>query len=385
MELSNAAKVFPQSGIRRMFEKASLYDDSINMSLGEPGFITPPQIIRVGADNLLQGKTKYTPNAGIQPLRQAVAEKLREENGIACDPDKNIIITAGATQALMLCMVTLVDAGDEVILPDPGWPDYLGQVLMANAVPVAARLTEARGFKMTADVIEPLITPRTKLLMLNSPSNPTGAMLTADELRDIADLVKRRNIFVISDEPYEKLVYDDNVHVSLGSFPGLEEYLITVNSFSKTYAMTGWRVGYVCANAEITANLVKLHENMIASINEAFQWAAIEALRSGREDVERMRQSYAKNRELVVAGLNRIRGVSCLNPQGAFYVFPNVSGLGANSVEVADMILAKTHVVTSPGSAFGPGGEGHLRISYANSYDALAAALGRLEKAFGVK
>lgn len=385
MEQSKAAITFPQSGIRRMFEKASLYDDAINMSLGEPGFITPHQIIKVGADNLLEGKTKYTPNAGIFPLRSALAEKLVNENNIRCDPAENVMVTAGATQALMLIMLTLVNPGEEVVIPNPGWPDYLGQVMMANATPVFAELREEKGFKMTAEVIEPLITSKTKLIMVNSPSNPTGAMLSAGELEDIADLVRRRKVFVISDEPYEKLIYDDNIHTSLASFPGLEEYAITVNSFSKTYAMTGWRVGYVCANRDITANLIKLHENMIASINEAFQWAAIEALQSGSGDVKRMRQTYDKNRRTVVERLNRIRGVSCLMPQGAFYAFPNVKGLGGSSVEVAEMILAKTHVVTSPGSAFGSAGEGYLRISYANSHDALVAALDRLENELGAK
>lgn len=385
MLLSTSARTFPASGVRLMFEKAKRFDDAINLCIGEPGFITPEHIIRAGCDNLLKGKTKYTPNAGIPALREALAEKLLTENGISCNPDKNIIVTAGATQALMLCILTLVDPGDEIIFSDPAWPDYLGQVLMASAKPVRAAVGEDNGFKMTADRIEPLITPRTKLILLNSPNNPTGAMLTADELEAIADMVRRRKVFIISDEPYEHLVYDGNRHFSLGALPGLDDYLVTINSFSKTYAMTGWRVGYACANAEITANMVKLHENMIASINEAFQLAAIEALKAGAGDVERMRASYERNRSLVVERLNAIRGISCRAPQGAFYAFPNVKGLGADSYAVADMILEKTHVVTTPGAAFGPGGEGYLRISYANDYESLEVALERLEKAFGRK
>ncbi len=384
MNYSNAARVFPRSGVRKMYEMASCYEDSINLCIGEPGFITPKHIIKVGADNLLAGKTKYTPNAGILPLREAVAEKLRTENHIPCNPDQ-IIITAGGTQALMLALITLVDHGDEVIIPNPEWPDYLGQVLMAGATPVSAVLTEENRFKMTAEVIEPLITPKTKLIMLNTPANPTGAMLSADETEAIAELIKRRKVFVIFDEAYERLTYDGNRHVSLGSFPGLQDYLVTINTFSKTYAMTGWRVGYACANEEITARMVKLHENMVASVNEAFQLAAIRALESAASDVEMMRQTYDKNRKLIVEGLNKLKGFSCLNPQGAFYAFPNVKEFGGSSTEIAGMIFEKTHVATAPGSAFGSAGEGYLRLSFANDYESLEIALNRLEKAFGCK
>lgn len=385
MRLSHAARVFPASGIRRMFEKAVMYDDAINLCIGEPGFITPKHVIDVGMEYLEKGKTKYTPNAGIPPLREAVAEKLNRENGIPCEGRKNIIITQGATQALMLALITLADYGDEIIIPDPAWPDYLGQVYMANAVPVMAKLTEENGFRMTAEVIEPLITPKTKVIMINSPSNPTGAMLDEEDLKRIAEMVKRHKVFIISDEPYERLVYDDNKHVSLGSFPGLEDYLVTINSLSKAYAMTGWRVGYACANEEIITNMIKLHENMVAGVNEAFQMAAIHALKHADADVERMRQSYVKNRALVVDGLNRIKGFSCQEPQGAFYAFPNVKEIGGKSFDVADMILDKTHVVTSPGSAFGEAGEGYLRISYANDFESLEIALDRLAKTFGTK
>lgn len=385
MELSNAATHLQPSAIRKMFERAREFDDSVNLSLGEPGFITPDNIIRVGADYLLRGRTKYTPNAGIFPLREAIAAKLEKENGIRCNPATELIVTAGATQALLLCVLTLVSPGDEVIIPDPSWPDYYGQVVMASGVPVGARVTAENGFKTTAEIIEKCITDKTKLIMINSPSNPTGAMLTRSEMADIADLVRRRKIFIISDEPYEKIVYDGNEHVSLASFPGIEEYVITMNSFSKAYAMTGWRVGYACSNERVIANMTKLHENMIGSVNEAFQWAAIEALEHGHEDVERMRQAYDRNRRLIVGGLNAINGFECPNPQGAFYIFPRVSGLGADSTAVADMILDKTHVVVSPGSAFGPGGQGHLRMSYANDYESIQEALRRLEKAFGLK
>lgn len=385
LDLSFASQATIPSGVRKMFEKASRYDDVINMSIGEPGFVTPEHIIRVGADQLMAGKTKYVSNAGIPQLRSALSKKLWLENGIRNDPDKNLIVTAGATQALMLTMIALVNPGDEVIIPGPSWPDYLGQVQMVNAKPVWAVTKEANDFKMTADVIERLITPKTKLIMLNSPSNPTGAVLTRNEIEQIALLVKKHNLYLISDEPYEHLLYDDARHFSIASLDGLEEHVVSIYSFSKTYAMTGWRIGYACSSERIVSNLVKLHENMVACISEAFQMAAIEALNTGLKDADRMRDTYDQNRRLIVEGLNSIKGFSCSMPKGAFYAFPNVSDFGLSSVEVANKILEETGIITAPGSAFGEGGEGYLRISFASSKRSIEAALERLATKYGAK
>ncbi len=383
--LSSAAQNALPSGIRRMFELAKNYDDSINLTLGEPGFDTPRHIIDAAVKGLFDGKTKYTPNAGIKELRDAISWKLQKENGIKCDPDKNLIVCAGATQALMLAMVTLVNPGDEVIIQGPNWPDYRGQIDMVGAKTVYARVSEKNGFKMTADIIEPLITDKTKLIIINSPSNPTGGVLDFEDLVEIAELVKKHKIFIISDEPYEKLVYDGFQQKSLASIEGMEDYVLTINSLSKTFAMTGFRVGYICANEKITENLIKLHENMIASVPEPMQLAAVEAIYNGEEDVKRMLEGYDKNRKLIVEGLNKICGFSCPVPRGAFYVFPNITAFNMSSVETAEHILHKTHVVTSPGSAFGDGGEGYLRICYASAYEKIEEALCRMEKAFGVK
>jgi len=383
--LSKASKNAIPSGIRKMFEKADHYEDTINMSLGEPGFITPQNIIESAVSHLRAGKTKYASNAGIKSFRNALSKKLLNENDIETDPDKIIIVTAGATQALMLTMTTLVDPGDEVILPDPAWPDYLGQIQMVNGVPVHAKLNEENEFKMTADVIEPLISEDTKLIILNSPSNPTGSVLNEKELKDIADLVKKYDIFIISDEPYEKIIYDENEHFSIGSLEEIKHQVTTINSFSKSYAMTGWRVGYAVANETIISNMIKLHENMIASINEAFQEAAITALEEADEEVESMRQYYENNRKIIVEGLNNTKGFSCLSPPGAFYAFPNIKDFNMSSEEVADLILDKTGVITAPGNAFGYGGEGYLRISYANDIDSVKEAISRLQEAFGTK
>ncbi|MBE5875115.1 MAG: aminotransferase class I/II-fold pyridoxal phosphate-dependent enzyme, partial [Lachnospiraceae bacterium] len=298
--LSTAAQNALPSGVRRMFELAQKYDDSINLTLGEPGFTAPEHIIEASIKALKEKKTKYTPNAGIKPLRDAIAYKLYKENGIKCDPDKNLIVTAGATQALMLAMVTLVNPGDEVIIQGPNWPDYRGQIDMVNGKTVYAKVDEKNDFKMTAEIIEPLITEKTKLIIINSPSNPTGGVLDYEDLLAIAELIKKYKIFVISDEPYEKLVYDGFEQKSLASIPGLEEYVLTINSFSKTFAMTGFRVGYICANENIITNLVKLHENMIASVPEPMQMAAVEAVYNGEEDVKRMVEYYDRNRHLIV-------------------------------------------------------------------------------------
>lgn len=385
MILSTAAQNAMPSGVRRMFEQAKKYDDAINLTLGEPGFATPNYIVEAAVKSLRAGATKYTPNAGIKPLRDAIAHKLWTENGIRCDPDKHLIVTGGATQALMLAMVTLVNPGDEVILQGPNWPDYMGQIAMVGATPVYAKVDESNDFKMTADVIEPLITEKTKLIIINSPSNPTGGVLEEADLRGIAELVKKYKVFCISDEPYEHLVYDGFRQKSLAAFPGLEDYVLTVNSFSKTFAMTGFRVGYICANETITRELIKLHENMIASIPEPMQMAAIEAVYHGQEDVRKMVEYYDRNRRLVVDGLNSIRGFTCHCPKGAFYVFPNITGFSMSSDDAADYILEKTHVVTAPGSAFGPLGEGYIRICYASRYEDIAEALERMKCAFGTK
>ena len=384
--LSLAAKNAMQSGVRRMFELAKKYDDSINLTLGEPGFVTPEHIINAGIEGLKQGRTKYTPIAGIIDLRRAIAYKLEKENGIVCDPEKNLIVTAGATQGLMLAIATLVDKDDEVIIQGPNWPDYKGQIDTVGAKTVYAKVSEENGFKMTAEIIKPLITEKTKLIIINSPSNPTGGVLDEDDLREIAELVKKYKIFIISDEPYEKLVYDGFVQKSLAAIDeGLEEYVITINSLSKSYAMTGFRVGYICANERIMKEMIKLQEFFIASVPEPMQMAAIEALYHAEEDVAEMVKYYDRNRHLIVDGLNEINGFSCLYPKGAFYVFPNITGFGMNSVETAEYILEKTHVVTAPGSAFGPDGEGYIRICYASKYEQIAEALERMKKAFGTK
>jgi len=383
--VSDRAKYTSANGIRGMFEKAKHYENTIDMSLGEPGFNTPKHVTEVAISNLRDGKTSYASNAGNAEFRKAISEKLARENDIETDPDKNIIVTAGATQGLYLTMSTLVNPGEEVILPDPVWPDYLGQIEMVHGKPVYADVNEGNRFKMTADVIEPLITDKTKIIIVNSPSNPTGAILNEGELRDIADLAEKYNVYIISDEPYEKIIYDGNEHFSIGSIHKTSDRVITVNSLSKTFAMTGWRVGYVAANEEIISKMIKLNEYVIASINEAFQLAGITALENTDSEIQQMVDYYDKNRTTFVNGINKVKGFSCLTPLGAFYAFPNIKEFGMSSEEVADLLLEKAGIITSPGSAFGQNGEGYLRISFANDKASVEEAVKRLQEVFGTK
>jgi len=380
MYSENANKV-EFSGVRAIFDRAAQYDDVINLCLGEPGFLTAQNVIDVAVKHLKAGETKYTPNLGIPALREAICQKLRAENGIEADPQKNIIVTIGATQALMLTVLLFAGPGDEVIIPDPSWPNYRSEVFMAGAKPVGAKLVEENGFCMTAETIEPLITQNTKLIMLNSPANPTGGVLPANEIAKIAELVRKYRIPVMSDEPYEKMVYDGMEHVSLASYRDISDLVVTINSFSKTFAMTGFRVGYACAAEDVIQNMVKLHEPMTSCVNEAFQYACIEALQHSDDYLQMMFDTYTKNRKLLVDGLNSLPGISCRPPAGTFYAFANIKQTGMTSMQAAHFMLDEARVVCSPGSAFGDAGEGYIRFSFAAGSQSIEQAVERMEKA----
>lgn len=384
-DLSIAAQEAEGSGIREMSRKAKNYEDTLDLSIGEPGFVTPQHIIDVGIKHLKEGKTHYTPNAGLDDLRKVIAKKVKKENNIEADPFKNVVVTAGATQAIMSSLLTFVDPGDEVIIPNPTWPNYVSQIQTVDATPVFANVYEESHFKMTADKIEPLITDKTKMLIVNSPANPTGAVLTQKELEDIAQLAKKHELYIISDEPYEKIIYDDNEHHSIGSIEEIKDQVITISSLSKTFAMTGWRIGYAVANEIVIDNMIKLNENLISGINEAFQRAGIEAIENADEAIKNMVDYYAENRKKIVDGLNSVKGFSCKMPPGAFYVFPNITDFGMTSKEVSSLILEETGIITTPGDAFGENGEGHIRMSFAGDKETIEEAIDRLQEAFGVK
>ena len=365
-----------------MFSLAAGYPDALSLGIGEPDFPTPEHIREAGKRALDEGRTKYTPNAGIPELRRGLAEKLSRENGLVCDPERNLVVTSGACEAIMLSLLGLVEPGDEVLVPDPGWPNYYGQVHMAGGMTVPYPLLESERFHVRAEHIAPRITPRTRLLLLNSPGNPTGAVTSPEELREVADLVIRHDLTVISDEPYEKFLYDGARHLSPASLPGMAERVLTVNSFSKTYSMTGWRVGYIHGPEEVVTELVKLQEGMSACVTACAQWAALEALRGSQDCTRVMVEAYRRRRDLLVEGLNRLPGVHCILPEGAFYAFANVEALGS-SQEVAMDWLRRGRVVVVPGSGFGPHGEGYVRLCFAASEDTIREALGRLAGILG--
>ncbi len=378
MGMSRRVLSGPHSGIRTMFALAEGYGDLANLGVGEPDFRTPEHIVEAAIRALREGKTRYTPNAGIPELREALAEKLERENGLRTDPASNLLVTTGACEAIMLSILAVTDPGDEVLVPDPCWPNYLGQIHFAGARAVPVRTFREDRFHLRADRVEAAITGRTRALLFGTPSNPTGSALEREELVALAEVARRHDLMVISDEPYEKLIYDGRAHVSIGSLPGMAERTLTVNSFSKSYAMTGWRVGYVHGPSGIIPPMVKMQENYSSCVNATAQYACVAALRGPQDATATMAESYRRRRDLLVSGLNSIPGISCLVPEGAFYAFPDVSALGRSSEELARDWLKRIQVVAVPGNAFGDAGEGFLRMCYAASEETIRTALDRI-------
>jgi len=381
MRVSERVRLIRPSGIRRLFDLAQRTPGVISLGIGEPDFDTPSHVKEAAKKALDEGYTHYTPNAGFPDLREAIAEKLRSENRIEASPDEVIVTGGGGTGALMLASMCLINPGDEVLIPDPGFVVYEPMVLMAGGRPVYVPLREEEGFKMKAEEVERLITPRTRVLVVNTPSNPTGGVMEREDLEPIAELAVKHDLYVISDEVYEKFVYDGHRHVSLASLPGMWERTVTVNSFSKTYAMTGWRIGYAAAPKPLVDEMVKLQQFSMVHAPAVSQRAALAALKGPQDFVDLMVGEFDKRRRLLVERLNSIEGLSCLKPKGAFYVFLNIKGLGLSSEEAAEWLLKQAGVVTVPGVAFGPSGEGYLRLSYARPIEQLEAACERLEEA----
>ncbi len=379
MFVSTRALSNPPSGIRAMFAKAAHYDNVLNLGIGEPDFPTPMNIRESAINALKKGLTKYTPNAGILDLRNALMGKLARENGLKGSGVDNIIVTTGACEAITLSLFTVTDPGDEVIVPVPSWSNYMGQVHLAGAKAVPVATFEKEKFHITVEAIKEVLTEKTKVLVLNTPSNPTGAVLSKEELIEIGRLAKKHNFMIISDEPYEKFIYGGRDHVSIGSLEGMEGHVLTVNSFSKTYSMTGWRVGYVHGSSDIVSSMVKLQENFSSCVNTPSQYACIDALNGSQDATEKMFESYVVRRNLIVEGLNSLPEISCLWPEGSFYAFPNISRLKKSSEEVAIEWLEKSQVVTVPGTAFGAAGEGFLRLSFAASVEVIEEAIERLK------
>ena len=378
--LNATVRSMPPSGIRRFFDMLAEMTDVISLTIGEPDFTTPEPITRAAIESLERGETHYTANGGIIELRQLISQAIERRYGVAYDPRAELIITVGASEAVDASLRAILDPGDEVIYHEPCFVSYAPCVQLAGGVPVPISTTAATDFRLTAQMVEAAITPRTKALFLSYPSNPTGAVLAAEELRAIAEVVERHELVVLTDEIYDRLVYGGHEHVAFSALPGMRERTILVNGFSKAYAMTGWRIGYVAAPAELMTGIAKVHQYGIMCAPTSAQYAAIEALRNGEPFVQQMRDEYDRRRQLMTRRFNEI-GLRCFEPRGAFYCFPNVTdATGLDDEAFARQLLSEERVAVVPGRAFGASGSGHVRACYATSYEEIVEAMDRIER-----
>ena len=376
--LSNTVKEIKPSGIRKFFDVVSEMKDAISLGVGVPDFDTPWHIREEGIYSLEKGRTFYTSNAGLKELRVEICNYLQRRLGLEYHFNDEIIVTVGGSEAIDLAIRAMIDPGDEVLVPQPSFVSYIPCVQLAYGKPVPIELKEENNFKLTKDEILEKITDKTKLLVLPFPNNPTGATLDRKDLEEIAEVCIDKDIFVLSDEIYSELTYNGE-HVSIACIPGMRERTVLINGFSKAYAMTGWRLGYAAAPAVIMKQMIKIHQFAIMSAPTTSQYAAIEAMKNGDEDVKRMCESYNQRRRFVLHRFKEM-GLDCFEPFGAFYAFPSIKKFGMTSDEFATRLLKEEKVAVVPGIAFGDCGEGFLRISYAYSLEDLKEALGRLEK-----
>ncbi len=375
--LSKTVCELEPSGIRRFFDAAGTMENVLSLGVGEPDFDTPWHIREEGIYSLEKGRTFYTSNAGLAELKEEISRYLKRRFSLSYAPDE-VLVTVGGSEAIDIAFRAMLDPGDEVIIPEPCFVSYLPCVKMAGGVPVRLALEEKDRFTLTKEKLLSAITEKTKIVVLPFPNNPTGAVMTAGELQIIADIIKEKDLFVLSDEIYSELTYQGD-HVSIASLPGMAERTIVINGFSKSYAMTGWRLGYAAGPGAIIAQMIKVHQYVIMCAPTTSQYAAIEALKYGDEDVAKMRESYNERRRFLVKELNTM-GIPCFEPMGAFYVFPNISRFGMTSEEFATELLKKEQVAVVPGTAFGECGEGFLRISYAYAIEDLKIALDKIKK-----
>lgn len=374
--ISRAAAEMRPSGIRKFFDIAAEMKDCISLGVGEPDFKTPWAIRDAGIRSLEKGRTWYTSNAGLKELRAEVCSYLARRFGLDYTVPETLI-TVGGSEAIDLCIRTLVEPGDEVIIPEPCFVCYDPITTLTGGVPVPIPLKAENGFKLTAAELKAALTPKTKLLILPFPNNPTGAMMTREELEPLAEVLRQTNVMVLSDEIYAELTYGDKRHCSIAGLPGMRERTVVVNGFSKSYAMTGWRLGYACGPEPILSVMTKVHQSAIMCAPSTSQYAALTALKSCDADIEAMRQEYDTRRRFVVARLNAM-GLTCFEPEGAFYVFPSIRSSGLSSEEFAKQLLFAKKVAVVPGTAFGASGEGFVRISYSYSVAHLSEALRRI-------
>jgi len=366
--LSKTASNYPASGIRYMFDLAAQYDDLINLGVGEPNFKTPQDIKKAGKKAIDEDYTHYVSNAGIVELRQSIVDKYKRE-----------LVTVGAMEAILLTLITIINPGDEVIVTNPCYPNYLGQIMMVGGKVISVPLYEENEFKLQAEDLKKAITPKTKAIFLNSPNNPVGAVLDKEDIEVLEEVIQKHNLIVISDEVYEKILFDGHTHFSMAQIPEVKDKIVIINSFSKTYAMTGWRIGYaVIGDKDIISRMPKLQEGITSCVSSFIQKAAVEAINGPQDAVDRMVADYARRRDILIDGLNAIPGIKCMKSPGSFYAFPNIKAFGKTSFDFAVELLKEAGVVGVPGSAFGSMGEGYLRFSFANSDENLKEAVNRI-------
>lgn len=365
------------SGIRKFFDVAAEMEDVISLGVGEPDFDTPWRIREEGIFSLEKGRTFYTSNAGLQELRDEICNYLERKIHVRYDPRKETMVTVGGSEAIDVALRCMLDSGDEVLIPQPCYVSYLPCAIMADGVPVIVELKHENEFKLTVEDLAAVITDKTKILVMPFPNNPTGSIMTREDLEPIAEFVKEHDLYVISDEIYSELSYKGE-HVSIASLPGMRERTIVINGFSKGFAMTGWRLGYCCGPQEILEQMIKLHQFAIMCAPTVSQYAAVEGLRNCEAEVDEMRKAYNQRRRFLMHEFSRM-GLECFEPFGAFYVFPSIQEFGMTSEQFAERLLMEEKVAVVPGTAFGECGEGFLRISYAYSLEDLKKALSRLE------
>jgi aminotransferase len=373
---STKVRAVPPSGIRRFFDIIASMDDVISLGIGEPDFVTPNHIVQAGIHSLESGRTAYTSNSGLGELRELLSAHLKRLYGVEYDPETELLITVGVSEALSIALIATVDPGDEVIVPEPCFVSYRPGVVFAGGTPVTVATVFEDGFQLTADRVESAITPRTKAILMGYPNNPTGAVMTRECLAEIGELAQRHDLLVYSDEIYDRLVYGVE-HICFASLPGMRERTVLLGGFSKSYAMTGWRVGYVAAPAEIAREIRKVHQYAIMCAPTPSQYAAIQALKQGEPDVQRMRADYDGRRQVIVKGLNAI-GLACFEPRGAFYAFPSIECTAMSSNEFSERLLREEKVAVVPGNAFGDPGMGFVRCCYAASMEDIEEALVRM-------
>jgi aspartate/methionine/tyrosine aminotransferase len=376
--------LIPFSGIRKIFEEVTRREGAgekiIHLEIGRPDFDTPAHIKEAAKKALDEGKVHYSSNYGIPELRQAIAEKLKQENDLSFDPAE-IIVNCGTTESISMTMMALLSPGDEVLVPDPCWVTYFYAARMAGAIPISVPQREENNFNPRIEDYRSRITPRTRMIIINTPNNPTGAVCQVSVLEELAKLAREKDLFVLSDEIYERIIYDGERHKSIGSFPGMKKRTITVNGFSKIYSMTGWRIGYAAADKELISAMIRIHQYTTSCATTFAQWGGVTALRGPQGEAERMVREFDRRRNLVYEALKEMPGIHVIKPKGAFYIFPNIKNFGKTSEEMAQYLLEEAQIAVVPGTTLGECSSDFIRISYANSYENLKMAMEKMRAA----